>query len=73
MIWEELGFFACAFIVVLYVILITKAINVAKTARDDLGSYIAIGIVRSIIVPCSRKYRNDNRTFANYRSTITIC
>ena len=24
--------------------LITKAINIAKTARDDLGSYIAIGI-----------------------------
>ena len=28
----------------LYVILITKAINIAKTAKDDLGAYIAIGI-----------------------------
>lgn len=32
-------------IVVLYVILITKSINIAKTAKDELGSYIAIGIV----------------------------
>ena len=29
---------------ILYVILITKAIFVAKTAKDDLGSYIAMGI-----------------------------
>ena len=41
---EEMGFIATAAIVVLYVILITKAIYVAKTAKDDLGSYIAIGI-----------------------------
>ena len=33
-----------ALIVILYVFLITKAIYVAKTARDNLGSYIAIGI-----------------------------
>lgn len=45
MIGEELGFIVCGLIVVVYVILITKAINIAKTARDDLGSYIAIGIV----------------------------
>lgn len=45
MIGEELGFITCGLIVVVYVILITKAINVAKTARDDLGSYIATGIV----------------------------
>ena len=30
--------------IVVYVLLITKAINIAKTARDDIGSYIAIGI-----------------------------
>lgn len=45
MIGEELGFIACSAIIVIYVILITKAIIVAKTARDSLGSYIAIGIV----------------------------
>ncbi len=45
MIGEELGFIICGLIIVVYVILITKAINIAKTARDDLGSYIAIGIV----------------------------
>lgn len=41
---EEMGFIATAGIVVLYVVLITKAIYVAKTAKDDLGSYIAMGI-----------------------------
>lgn len=41
---EELGFVATAGIVILYVILITKAIYIAKTAKDDLGSYIAMGI-----------------------------
>lgn len=45
MIGEELGFITCSFIIVIYVILITKSINVAKTAGDDLGSYIATGIV----------------------------
>ncbi len=50
---EELGFFVCGIIIVLYVVLLTKAIGVAKNAKDDLGGYIAIGIVRNIIVSCS--------------------
>lgn len=41
---EELGFIVSCSVIVLYVILITKAIYVAKTAKDDLGSYIAMGI-----------------------------
>ena len=41
---EEFGFVASSIIIVLYVILITKAIYVAKTAKDDLGSLIAMGI-----------------------------
>ena len=39
-----MGFIIAAFIIVLYVVLITKAIYIAKTAKDDLGSYIAMGI-----------------------------
>ena len=39
-----MGFIVGAGFIVLYVILITKAINIAKTAKDDLGAYIAIGI-----------------------------
>lgn len=73
MIGEELGFVACGAIIVIYVVLLTKAITVAKTARDDLGSYIAIGIVRSIIISCNRKYRNDNRASANYRCATAFC
>ena len=41
---EEMGFIIAAGVIILYVILITKAIFVAKTAKDDLGSYIAAGI-----------------------------
>lgn len=47
---EEMGFIVAAGVIILYVILITKAIYVAKTAKDDLGSYIAIGIARSIFL-----------------------
>jgi len=73
MIGEELGFIACSIIIVIYVILITKAITVAKTARDDLGSYIAIGIVRSIVISRGREYRNDYRSSSNNRCAITFC
>jgi len=41
---EELGFICAVAVIILYVIMITKAIYVAKTAKNDLGSYIAIGI-----------------------------
>lgn len=49
MIGEEFGFITCSLIVVIYVVLITKCITIAKTAKDDLGSYIAIGIVGMFI------------------------
>ena len=41
---EEMGFIIAGGIVIIYVILITKAIYIAKTAKDNLGSYIAMGI-----------------------------
>lgn len=41
---EELGFVVAATIIILYVLLITKAIMIAKTANDETGSLIAIGI-----------------------------
>ena len=41
---EEMGFIVAAGVILLYVILIVKAIKIAKTAKDDLGSYIASGI-----------------------------
>lgn len=41
---EEMGFIVGALVIVMYVIIITKAIYIAKTSRDDLGSYIAMGI-----------------------------
>ena len=41
---EDLGFVATVSIVILYIVLITKAVFIAKTAKDNIGSYIAIGI-----------------------------
>ena len=41
---EEMGFVISAGVVLVYVTLITKALYVAKTAKDDVGSYIAAGI-----------------------------
>lgn len=39
-----MGFIIAGTVIVLYVIMITRAVYVAKTAKDDTGSYIAIGI-----------------------------
>lgn len=41
---EEMGFIVASAIVVLYVVFITKAIYVAKTAKDNIGSLVASGI-----------------------------
>ena len=41
---EEMGFIIAATIVITYVILITRIVYIAKTAKDNIGSYIAIGI-----------------------------
>lgn len=69
---EELGFIACVSIIILYIALITRAINVAKTARDDLGSYIAAGISRNINISCIRKYWDDNGTITNNRCSASF-
>ena len=41
---EEMGFIIAGAIIVVYVILLTKSIKIAKTAKDDLGAYLASGI-----------------------------
>lgn len=41
---EEMGFIATGAIVILYIVLVTKTIYIAKTAKDNIGSYISIGI-----------------------------
>ena len=40
-----MGFIVASSVIVIYIILISRAISIAKKAKDDLGSYIAIGIV----------------------------
>lgn len=69
---EEFGFIVCSVIVIIYVLLITKCIQVAKTAPDTLGSYLVIGFTRNIIFPCIRKHWDDNRSTSNYRGSIAI-
>lgn len=41
---EEMGFVIAAAIVIVYVVLITKIVYIAKTAKDSVGAYISIGI-----------------------------
>ena len=41
---EEMGFLVAGGIIIAYVFLITKALFIAKTSKDDAGSYIAAGI-----------------------------
>ena len=41
---EEMGFIVSGAVVMIYVTLITRALYVAKTAKDDAGSLIAAGI-----------------------------
>ncbi|MCI9063369.1 MAG: rod shape-determining protein RodA [Clostridia bacterium] len=44
LIGEEMGFIVSGSVIVIYVFMITKALYVAKTAKDDEGTYIAAGI-----------------------------
>ena len=39
-----MGFVIGAVIIITYVILITRIVYIAKTAKDNVGSYIAIGV-----------------------------
>lgn len=41
---EEMGFVGGTTVIILYIILVTKSVKVAKTAKDNEGSYIAAGI-----------------------------
>lgn len=41
---EEMGFIIAATVIITYVILITRIIYIAKTAKNSLGSYITAGI-----------------------------
>ena len=41
---EEMGFVVAGAIIVIYVVMITKIVYIAKTAKDNIGSYIAIGV-----------------------------
>lgn len=41
---EEMGFLIAGTVIILYVLLITKGLYVAKTAKDEVGTLIATGI-----------------------------
>ena len=45
-----MGFVVAGAIIILYLVLILGAINIAKNAIDREGAYIAIGIARSVCV-----------------------
>ena len=70
---EELGFVVASAIIILYVILITKAMYVAKTAKDDLRCTYCNRNSRYIYISYDRKYWNDNRFVTNNRCATSIC
>ena len=39
-----MGFIIAATVIITYVVLITRTVFIAKTAKNNLGSYISIGI-----------------------------
>lgn len=41
---EEMGFIGGAAVIALYIALLIQSVKVAKTAKDDVGSYVAAGI-----------------------------
>ena len=41
---EEMGFVVSCAIIIMYVVLVTKSLYIAKTAKDNVGSLIAAGI-----------------------------
>lgn len=42
---EELGFFSCIFIVILYIALFLRGFAIARNSQDDFGKILSIGIV----------------------------
>ena len=70
---EEMGFIATGGVLVLYVVMITKSIYVAKTAKDDLRFIYSNRNCRNIFLSYDRKYWNDYWIIANNWCSIAIC
>lgn len=70
---EEMGFVVGSAVIILYMILIMRAIKVAKTAKDDKGSYIVARNCRNFLLSYDRKYWYDNGVITNYRNSTSIC
>lgn len=47
---EELGLFGCGIVILLYVIIVVRAIKIAQRSMDRLGSYLAGGIAALLAV-----------------------
>ena len=69
---EEFGFLVAGGVVVIYVTLITRALYVAKTAKDDLRLLYRKWNCWYFLFPYDRKYWYDHWIIANYRCTFTF-
>lgn len=67
-----MGFVAGSAVIVLYVVLITKSIYIAKTAKDDTRSVYCYRNCGNIYISYVRKYWYGNGAFANYWGTTSI-
>ena len=70
---EEQGFIVAGAVIILYVILITKAMYVAKTAKDEVGSNIAMGIAGIFLFHMLQNIGMTMGLLPITRSTTTIC
>lgn len=46
---EEMGFIISALVIILFVILLTKILEIAKTSKDFYGSMICVGVFGMIL------------------------
>ena len=70
---EELGFVATGAITILYIILVTKSVYIAKTAKDEQRFLYSSWNCRNTVISYDGEYRYDNRSITNNRCTIAFC
>ena len=70
---EEMGFVATASVLILYVVMITKAVYIAKTAKDDIRCVYCNRNSRCILFSYDRKYWNDSWIASYNRCTFAFC
>lgn len=70
---EELGFVVCASIIILYVVLITKIVYIAKTAKDNIRFLYLCWNCWYFVFSYAGEYWYDYGNFADYGCSTAVC